>query len=78
MHVKTVHVSTIHSLLLYLSTQHFPTYLLHGEYLMVEVALELLVGQVDAKLFETVHLKVLKAKDVQNAHSELVVVRVGL
>ncbi len=63
--------------MLLINTACFP-HLLHGEYLMVKVALELLVGQVDAKLFETIHFKILKSKDVQNAHCELVIVRVGL
>ena len=40
-----------------LSTMLFSTYL-------VEEELQLLVGQVDADLFEAVHLKLLKAKDV--------------
>lgn len=39
---------------------------------MVEVALKLLIGQVDAELLKAVPLKVLKAKDVQDADVEVV------
>ncbi len=48
------------------------THLLHGKYLVVEVALELLVGKVDTELLKTVVIKVLEAKDIQNANIELV------
>ena len=44
----------------------FPTCLLHGENLVVEVLLQLFVGKIDTELFETVVVKVLKTKDVQN------------
>ena len=53
-------------------------HLLHGEYLVVEVALQLLVGQVDAELLEAVALKVLKAEDVEDSNVELVAGGVGL
>ena len=42
-------------------------YLFHGEYLMVEVLLQLLVGQVDTELLKTVHLKIFKSKDIENS-----------
>ena len=44
------------------------TYLLHGEYLMIEVTLQLLVGKVDTELLKTVLLKILKTEDVQDAN----------
>ena len=45
---------------------------LHCEYLVVEVTLELFIGQVDAKLLKAVPLEVLEAKDVQDADVEVV------
>jgi len=45
---------------------------------VVEVALELLVGQVDAELLEAVGLKILEAEDVEDANVELVAGGVGL
>ena len=45
---------------------HNMLYFFHGEDLVVEVLLELLVGEIDAELLETVGLKVLKSKNVQN------------
>lgn len=42
-------------------------YLLPSKYVLVEVKLDLLVGDVDAELLERVLLKVLKAEDVQYA-----------
>lgn len=41
-------------------------YLFHGKDLVVEVLLELLVGQVYAELLKTVFFKVFKPKNVQN------------
>ncbi len=43
------------------------SHLLHGEDLMVEVLLKLLVGQVDTQLLEAVLVKVLKTKNIQNS-----------
>ena len=54
------------------------THLLHGKYLMVEVALKLLISQVDTKLLKAVPLKILKAKDVQDANVEMVIGGIGL
>ena len=53
-------------------------YLFHGKDLVVEIALQLFVGQVDAKLFEAVPLKVLEAKDVEDSHVEVVGGGIGL
>ena len=47
------------------------TNLLHSKYLMIEVALKLLIGQIDTKLLKTIVLKILKPKDVQNANIEV-------
>ncbi len=41
-------------------------YLFPGEDVLVEVELDLLIGDVDAELLKRVPLKVFKAKDVQN------------
>lgn len=42
--------------------------------MLVEVELDLLVGNVDAELFEGVLLEVLKAKDVQDADVQALVI----
>lgn len=47
--------------------------LFHDEDVMVEVVLQLLVGDVDAHLLEAVPLEVLKAEDIQQAEHNLVV-----
>ena len=39
--------------------------LLHGEHVLVELLLQLLIGVVDAQLLETVLLEDLEAKDIQ-------------
>ena len=44
---------------------------LHGEDVVVEEELKLLVGEVDAQLLQAVDIKVLKAKDVQEADLEV-------
>ena len=36
--------------------------------MLVEILLQLLVGEVDVELFEPVHLEVLKAKNVQDTN----------
>ena len=43
-------------------------YLLHLEDMLVEVLLQLLIGQVDAKLLKVILLKALKPIDVQHSH----------
>ena len=43
------------------------THLLPGKDVLVEVVLDLLIGDVDAQLLKGVDFKVLKAKDVQDA-----------
>ena len=48
-------------------------YLLPGEYVLVEVKLDLLVGNVDAELLERILLEVLEAKDVQDANVQTLV-----
>lgn len=45
-----------------------PACLLHLEDVLVEVLLQLLIGQVDAKLLKVVLLEALEAIDVQHAH----------
>lgn len=45
---------------------------------MVEVALELFIGQVDAELFKAVAFEILKAEDVENAYVEVLFGWVGL
>ena len=45
-------------------------HLFHGKDLVVEVLLELLVGQVYAELLKTVVFKVLKTKNVQNTYTQ--------
>ena len=45
--------------------------------MLVEVKLDLLVGDVDAQLLERVLLEVLKTKDVQNADVQALVVLSG-
>lgn len=52
-------------------------YLLPGEDVLVEVKLDLLVGDVDAKLLEGVLLEVLEAEDVQDADVQAFVVLSG-
>lgn len=49
-------------------------YLLPGEYVLVEVELDLFVGDVDAELLKRVPLEVLKAKDVQDANVQALVI----
>lgn len=47
--------------------------LLHGEYLMIEIALQLLVSKINTKLFKTVTLLViLKSKDIEYTQIELI------
>lgn len=46
-------------------TEH---YLFPSEYVLVEVELDLLVGNVDAELLKRVFLEVLKTEDVQDAN----------
>jgi hypothetical protein len=43
--------------------------LLQLEYMLNEKLLEILVGVIDAKLFEAIVTKVLKAEDIQYAYS---------
>ena len=50
------------------------THLLPGEYVLVEVKLDLLVGDVDAELLERVLLEVLETEDVQDADVQALVV----
>ena len=45
--------------------------------MLVEVELDLLIGDVDTQLLEGVPLEVLKAKDVQDANVEAVVPLAG-
>lgn len=52
-------------------------YLFPGEYVLVEVELDLLVGDVDAELLEGVLLEILKTKDVQDADVQAFVVLSG-
>ena len=47
----------------------FVLILLPGKDVLVEVELQLLVGRVDAHLLKAVVLKVLKARQVQDAHT---------
>jgi hypothetical protein len=44
------------------------TNLLKFEYMLVEVILQVFIGIVDAELFETVLVKVLKPKDIQDTN----------
>lgn len=44
------------------------THLLEGKDVLVEVKLDLLVGDVDAQLLKRVLLEVLEAEDVQDSH----------
>ena len=53
------------------------SYLLPGEDVLVEVELDLLVGDVDAQLLEGVPLEVLKAEDVKDPDVEAVVPLAG-
>lgn len=53
-------------------------HLLPGEYVLVEVELDLLVGDVDAELLEGVLPEVLKAEDVQDANGLEVVLSFNL
>lgn len=53
------------------------SYLLPGEDVLVEIKLDLLVSNVDAELLEGVPLEVLKAKDVQDADVQALVVLSG-
>ena len=53
------------------------SYLLPGEDVLVEVELDLLVGDVDAQLLEGVPLEVFKAEDVQDPYVEAVVPLAG-
>lgn len=52
-------------------------YLFPSEYVLVEVELDLLVGDVDAELLERVLLEVLKTKDVQDANVQALVILSG-
>ena len=54
------------------------TNLLHSKYLMIEVALKLLIGQIDTKLLKAIVLKILEPEDVQNADIEVCRGGVGL
>ena len=48
--------------------QWWASHLLQGKDVLVEVELDLLIGDVDAELLERVLLEVLEAEDVQDAH----------
>lgn len=52
-------------------------YLFPSEYVLVEVKLDLLIGNVDAELLERVPLEVLKAEDVQDADVQALVILSG-
>lgn len=52
-------------------------YLFPNEYVLVEVKLNLLIGDVDAELLERVLLEVLKTEDVQDADVEALVILPG-
>lgn len=54
--------------LLTTTPERLSTYLLKFEDVMVEVLLKLLVGEVDAKLFEAVHVEILKTKNVKHTN----------
>ena len=45
-------------------------YLLPGKYMLVEVKLQLFIGDVNAQLFKGVDTEVFKAEDVKNANVE--------
>ncbi len=45
---------------------------------MIEVALKLLVGQIDTKLLKTIVLEILEPKDVQYSNIEVLCGSVGL
>jgi hypothetical protein len=45
---------------------------------MIEVALKLLIGQIDTKLLKTIVLEILEPKDVQNANIEVLCSSIGL
>lgn len=49
-------------------------YLFPGEYVLIEVKLDLLIGYVDAELLKRVLLEVFKAKDVQDADIKTLVI----
>lgn len=52
-------------------------YLLPSKYVLVEVELDLLIGQVDAELLKRVLLEVLKAEDIQDADVQALFVLSG-
>lgn len=52
-------------------------YLFPSEYVLVEVKLDLLVGDVDAELLERVLLEVLEAEHVQDADVQALVILPG-
>jgi len=52
-------------------------HLFPGEYVLVEVKLDLLVGDVDAELLEGVLLEVLEPEDVQDADVQAVLLLSG-
>lgn len=53
-------------------------YLLPGEYVLIEVELNLFVSDVNAELLEGVALEVLEAEDVQDADVQILVFLSGL
>lgn len=53
------------------------SHLFPSKYVLVEVKLDLLVGDVDAELLERVFLEVLKAEDVQDADVQALVLLSG-
>lgn len=52
-------------------------YLFPSEYVLVEVKLDLLIGDVDAELLERVLLEVLKTEYVQDANVQALVILSG-
>lgn len=51
----------------------FNAYLFPGKDMLIEVELNLFIGNVDAELFKRIFFEILKAKDIQNSNVQTIV-----
>lgn len=52
----------------------FNAYLFPGKDMLIEVELNLFIGNVDAELFKRIFFEILKAKDIQNSNVQTIII----
>lgn len=50
------------------------TYLFPGKNMLIEVELNLFIGNVDTELFKRIFFEILKAKDIKNSNVQTIIV----